>query len=157
MNEGDLWRSYRHLNSLCVAPYFNACQALEITLSRGVPSHEYAEVQHACCDTNDFAEMGMWHYLAPGSGIWLHLGNTAVIRDHSFPGYEVDQAEAIQHTIGCNQSYLQRRGIAVPDLPMGWGLAFACLWAMKYDSLQIVHHMEQSVRRKRFRAHKRVF
>lgn len=75
LQPNDIWRSYRQRN-------FKFDDYLQTVMTRGLPSHSLVEVTHACCDPSG---QGLWHYLQPGSGIFLNLGNTIVTGD-AVPG-----------------------------------------------------------------------
>ena len=140
IHTGDVWRIYRHLNSLCVDWLQTACLGGERVLTRGAPDHSYVEVQHACCDGHTQGGstlIGFWHYLAPGSGVFFNVGKTFAARDHATMSFE------IQDRLGCDQNYLASHGIG-----HGWGpfgVSFECLRAHGFDSIQFTHHMEHSM------------
>ena len=122
----DFWRSFRQLNGVCVAnDPTSACMPLETMLARGAPDNALVEVSHMCCDLGGFNEL--WHYLAPGSGIFFDLGKTHVVTSHT-------SKQIIDTQTGCYHAYGT----------VDWTPFFSCLRTQGYNSVQITKHMEHS-------------
>ena len=89
LQPSDIWRSYRQKN-------FKFDDYLQTVMTRGLPSHSLVEVTHTCCDP--WGE-GLWHYLQPGSGIFLNLGNTIITGD-GVPGCGGTVADRVACLLG---------------------------------------------------------
>ena len=168
LGNNDIWRSYRHSNLHCPCDTWSDCgadrdcgckpqapcpaRALETVLSRGVPAHSLAEVQHICCDGDDWVanrqnnydvQIGYWHYLSPGSGIFFNVGKTFATEWH-----ETLNTDAILR-LGCNWTMARpgRRlggGDATHERQLNtWAdMGLQCLRALGYDSVQFTHYLE---------------
>eukprot|EP00322_Chrysochromulina_rotalis_P005679 CAMPEP_0115834908 /NCGR_PEP_ID=MMETSP0287-20121206/3927_1 /TAXON_ID=412157 /ORGANISM="Chrysochromulina rotalis, Strain UIO044" /LENGTH=496 /DNA_ID=CAMNT_0003288361 /DNA_START=212 /DNA_END=1702 /DNA_ORIENTATION=+ len=78
-NGNDIWRAYRQRNTIADRYGANGGGPRQVVMSRGLPSYSMAEVTHACapCDWQENGlSQGYWHYLQPGSGIFLNVGKT---------------------------------------------------------------------------------
>ena len=77
--DGDIWRAYRWRNTIADRYGANGGGPKQVVMSRGLPSYSLAEVTHRCCDWFEQGmSQGYWHYLQPGSGIFLNIGNTII-------------------------------------------------------------------------------
>ena len=91
-------------------------------MSRGLPSYSLAEVTHSCspCDwQEDGRSQGLWHYLEPGSGIFLNIGRT-IVTESEYLGPQ-----------GCGRATMSE--------------AILCLHYLGYDTWQRPHIFEAGV------------
>ena len=59
------------------------CRARYHAARKPLPQNAWVEITH-CVPTgrSHREEFGSWMYWAPGSGVWFHLGRTAVFASH---------------------------------------------------------------------------
>jgi len=80
-SHGNVWRC---LHPWCSGPGRYVPEVFaRLAISEGLPSHTRAEVFHACCDSHDWPQGTAWFFLAPGSGVFLDLRRTVVLRTHA--------------------------------------------------------------------------
>lgn len=113
--------------------------ARRVGVHAAAPAHAWAEVTHG--GTTEHVGRGYveasaaWFYLARGSGVWIHTGRTAVFATH---------ASAVQAVLNrtCHDVIWKDRGSLVGNCLPYFAALFEALRAMKYDSVQFVHHCD---------------
>jgi len=125
---------------------------LQAPLNVGIRTHAWAEVSH--CKVQPFQEQigskGAWFYVAPGSGVSIRVGNTAIV-DESLFGDTMwnSQVQEVYQAIKSLSSFIQNKPAAqqANDIPgslviLGNILGLCKAELLTLDSIQILHHQE---------------